>query len=214
MPFHQKVLHGLAERVAPIYHLVENAEEISAHPLMCLDQHAHYFKLVSQAGNSRLERLGLFDAKTSSLTQALASRELKWLGKASPEALVELRRRNENAAFRKLLNEAVGRIRESELTDVDKVASEVCIEIDRAALDHERELKAIQDKYRDKHLGTVLMTIGAAGALIMPSIAPLLGKVGILRLAYKYGFDLYKEEKEVATLSGSLIGFLAKGPHN
>lgn len=53
-PFHRRVLNGIMERVTPVYHLLENAQEFGGHPLMSLEQHAHYFKLVSHTSSARL----------------------------------------------------------------------------------------------------------------------------------------------------------------
>jgi hypothetical protein len=38
-----KVMNALMERLGPQYHLLENAEELRAHPLLSIEQQAHYF---------------------------------------------------------------------------------------------------------------------------------------------------------------------------
>lgn len=43
LPVHRRVLNGIFERIGPIYHMMENAQEFSSHPLMCIEQQAHYF---------------------------------------------------------------------------------------------------------------------------------------------------------------------------
>ena len=54
LPVHRRLLNGVLERVGPVYHLLENAQEFEGHPLMCLEQHAHYFRLVSHTSSARL----------------------------------------------------------------------------------------------------------------------------------------------------------------
>ncbi|MGH7490109.1 MAG: hypothetical protein ACREMY_31555, partial [bacterium] len=86
---------------------MENAEELTSHPLLSLEQHAHYYRLVSGTNSARLEGLGVLRSETRALVDALGSQRLRWLSGADAETVLELRRRNENAAFRKRLQSAV-----------------------------------------------------------------------------------------------------------
>ena len=75
LPIHRRVLYGVSERLSPLYHLLENAEELRGHPLICLEQHAHYFRLVSHASSARLEKLGVLDPRTTALAKALVPKQ-------------------------------------------------------------------------------------------------------------------------------------------
>src|SRR3954465_15546683 len=78
-----KVLNGIFERLSPQFHLFENAEELTAHPLLSIEQQAHYFKLVSEVNAGRLSKLGLLDDATRRLLAALSSERLQWVSKIS-----------------------------------------------------------------------------------------------------------------------------------
>lgn len=210
LPTHRRVLNGILERVSPVYHLLENAEEFSAHPLMCLEQHAHYFRLVSHTSSARLERLGFLDPRTIALVDALGSRRLQWLGSISADSLVRLRLDNENVAFRERLAAAVGRLHESVLGDVDRVCAEVCHEIARAITEHDKQLRSVQEKYNRVHGQTGVLAIAAAGAALIPALAPLLGVTAPFALAAKYGRDKIAEIAEKRALTQSLVGVLVE----
>jgi hypothetical protein len=209
LPIHRQILNGIFERVTPVYHLLENAQEFSGHPLMCLEQHAHYFRLVSHASSARLEILEVLNPRTVALVDALSSRRLRWLGDIPPDTLAKLRLDNENVTFRKRLAASVCRLHESDLNDVDRVAAEVCHELEGAIAEHKKELRSIQQKYNRAHGQTAVLAIGAVGAALMPALAPLLGGVAPFALAAKYGHDKVAELAEKRALTQSLVGVLA-----
>ncbi len=209
LPIHRRVLNGVSERVAPVYHLLENAQEFGGHPLMCLEQHAHYFRLVSHTSSARLARLGVLDSRTIALVDALGSRRLRWLGGIPVDTLAKLRLDNENVAFRERLSASVGRLHESVLDDVDRVAAEVCHDIEGAIAEYEKALRFVQDKYNRAHGKTAVLAVAAMGAALMPALAPLLGSAVPLALAAKYGHDKVAELAEKRALTQSLVGVLA-----
>ncbi len=208
-PVHRRVINGMFERVAPVYHLLENAQEFTGHPLMCLEQHAHYFRLVSQVGSARLERLGALDHKTGALVNALGSRRLQWLGGLSADILVKLRMENENELFRRRLSNSINRLHESNLGNVDQIAAEVCHEIEAAIAEHDRNRRDIQEKYKRIHGQTAVLFIATVGAALIPALAPLLGCVAPFVLVAKYGLNKITELAERRALTQSLVGVLA-----
>lgn len=208
LPTHHQVLNALLERVTPIYHLIENAQELGGHPLMCVEQQAHYFRLVSHTSSARLEKLEVLDPKTTALVDALASRRLQWLGDIPADTLAKLRLDNENVAFRERLAASVGRLYESDLADVGRVAAEVCHDLEAAIAEHEKQLRSIQEKYNRVHGQTAVLAI-ATGAALIPALAPLLGGVAPFALAAKYGYDKVAELAEKRALTQSLVGVLA-----
>lgn len=209
LPTQRKILNGLFERIGPIYHMLENAQEFMGHPLMCVEQQAHYFQIVSQSASNRLTALEQLDPNTSALVRGLSSRRFKWLGSVDINAIVQLRKDNENEAFRHRLSGALNRLSESTLNSVDRVAAEVCREIDGALANHARDMRIIQEKYNRIHGQTTALGIGALGAALMPALSPLLGGAIPLGLAVKYGHDKLAEVQEKRRLTRSFAGVLA-----
>lgn len=209
LPTHRQVIYGVMERLGPIHHLLENSEELAANPLMCLEQHAHYFRLASHASNSRLEGLDLLDPKTLALVDGLSSRRLEWLGGIPLEAITRLRLDGENEVFRVRLAASIGRLHESDLTNINRVAAEVCHEIDAAIAEHDKELRRIQERYNRRHKQTAAVALAAAGVTLFPTLAPLLGATAPFALAAKYGGDKLEERVDKRTLAHSLVGVLA-----
>jgi hypothetical protein len=209
LPAHLRVLNGVTERLGPLYHLLENAEEMGGHPLLCLEQHAHYYKLISDTNSGRLERLGLLDPHTRALVDALGSRRLRWLGGLPSDTLARLREDNEQVGFRKRLRDALGRLHDSMLSNVDNVAAEICHELASAITDHEKQLRGVQSKYNRIHGQTAALALAAAGAALIPALAPFLGTAAPFALAAKYGRDKIEELAEKRALTQSLVGVLA-----
>ena len=205
----KKIINLLLERLTPIYHLIENAQELRGHPLMCLEQQAHYFGLISKIGGNRLEQLHYLKPETMALVNALGSEHLKWLGSVDMDAVIRLRQDNQNEEFRAILSSAMSRLGSSELDDVDLVAAEICHDLEVAIAKHSREMRAIQEKYNSVHGQTLVLGAGAFGAMVMPALMPLLGTAAPLALAAKYGYDKVAEIRENRELTHSLIGVLA-----
>jgi hypothetical protein len=205
-PTHLRAFYGVAERLGPIYHLLENAEEIAAHPLMCLDQHAHYYKLVAVTNSAQLEGLGMLNGRTKALVNAMGSRRLSWLGRVPVDAVAWLRMDNANVEFRKKLQDAVGRLHESTLADVDKVAAEICHEIASAITDYEKEQRRLQKECARRHSQTLMGALGVLAVAWIPCLAPFLGSAATLATAGKYGSDKLTEFRENRSLTRSLMG--------
>lgn len=208
LPIHLRVLRAVSERIGHIYHLLENTEEMGGHPLLCIEQQAHYYKLVSATNSARLERLGLLDQRTKVLVDALGSRELSWLGGLPVETLATLRKDNENVCFRNLLYDSLGNLHQSMLSNVDKVAAEICHKLASAITDYEKQQRSIQKKYNLLHGQTAVLAGAAVGAALIPALAPFLGVVAPFALAAKYGRDKVSELAEKRALTKSLVGIL------
>ena len=161
LPPHRQIINGILERLAPIYHLLENAHELGSNPLLCIEQQAHYLGIVSNTSNARLAALDVLDPRTTALVNALSSQRLRWLGGIPVETLVDLRRDNENVDFREQLHASVARLHESGLGDINRVAAEVCHDLEQAIAGHEKDLRAIQSKYDRVHGRTAVISLAA-----------------------------------------------------
>lgn len=209
IPAQRKVINVLLERLSPIYHLIENAQEFRGHPLMCLEQQAHYFGLVSRVGGSRLERLNCLQPETLALVNALSSTRLEWLQSIDMDALIRIRLENQNAEFRDILSSAMTRVALTNLDDVDVIAAEICHDLDAAIAKHRCDMRVFQEKYNSVHGQTLITGSLALGAMLMPALMPLLGSAAPLALAAKYGYNKIAELRERRELTQSLIGVLA-----
>lgn len=209
LPQHLQVLNVIWERLAPFYHFLENAQEFCGHPLMCIEQHAHYLSLLSNTCSARLEKLGMVQPKTRALVDAIGSQRLRWIGEIPAETLVTLRQENANEAFRSRLSQAFERLRVAEFTDMERVAAEVCHEIDSLVADHDKELRSLREKYRRIHGQTAVLALAGAAAAFIPVLAPFLGSAVPFTIALKYGHDKVAELAEKRSLSRSLVGVLA-----
>jgi hypothetical protein len=204
-----KVMNGVLERLQPQYHLLENSEELKANPLICIEQQAHYFRLLSELNSGRLERVGLLDTKTKAMISGLASERLGWLSGVPVDALIEVRKNNENDVFRKLLANAIGNLHDAALEDTDRVAAEICREIDSGIAEHNRLVEQIGSKYADKMFKWVGAVAVTGIAALVPSLAPYLGVALPLALAGKLGWDAWDLSAERKRQSRSLMGVLA-----
>lgn len=205
----QKALMLFIERIGPQFHLLENSTELVAHPLLSLEQQAHYFKLVSLSNSSRLEKVGLLNPKTNALIDGLGADRLKWLSNLPIDAIVEIRKNNENAEFRTLLERAVSRLHESAIQDIDRVAAEISSEIDRGLGDYNRKLTELDEKYRQKYLRTAGAAAAVTTAALVPTLAPFIGAMLPFGLAAKVGWDAWDKYVEKRRMSKSLMGFIA-----
>lgn len=204
-----RVLSGILERVSPQYHLLENSEELGSHPLLSIEQQAHYFRLISATNSARLARLGVLGRNRQSLIDGFGREQLRWLCQVPIEALVELRKNNENAAFRKRMETVVMTMHDSAIEDMDRVAAEVSRELSGAIADHKREIRDVRDRYSRIHGQTAVSAWASLGAMLIPSLAPFLGVAAPLAIATKYAYNKVEERSEKKVLSKSLMGVLA-----
>lgn len=210
LPRAARLLNGIYERIIPQHHLIENSDELNSHPLLSIEQQAHYFRLISQTDTARLAHLGLIDPKRHALVQAMGNRRLMWLNRVPPEALVELRRNNENAAFRDRLLSTVNTMHNAVVQDTDRVAAEVASEISAMVGEHDREMRSIQERYQKTHGKTAVAAWAALGATLIPSLAPFLGPAAPFAVAAKYAWDKIDERNLKRMRSRSLMGVLAQ----
>jgi hypothetical protein len=208
-PVGSKVLTGILERLSPQFHLFENAEELTAHPLLSIEQQAHYFKLVSEVNADRLSKLGLLDDPTRRQLAALSSERLEWLNNIPVSMLAKLREDSEHEVFRKMLVTAMSNLHASALENVDKVAAEICREIDSGIARYNRSVREINDKFKASTAQTAAGAVGGGLSLLVPALAPFLGPIVPLAALTKFGYDALTRHIELKKQSRSLMGVLA-----
>jgi len=206
----QLALVGIMERVARQYHLFENAEALSATPMLCLANDWHYFGLCSTLFTQRLEQLGLLQPRTTTTLRAINEPPLRWLGNVPMPALVRLRLDNENEAFRRQLDEHLKQLHSAVVADVDRVAAEVSRGLASLLSEHQKEISRIQATYQKRHLRTLAAGCVTAAAVWSPALAPVLGAVAPFALIGKYAIDKVSELHEKKQVASSLMGVLAE----
>lgn len=200
---------GICERVAPQYHLLENAEELNAQPMLCLQQQWHYYNLCTQTFEGRLAAENLLSPETVSSLRALSHPSLEWLGNIPLEVLAELRARNENEQFRKRMSDYTSALHSASLDDLDRVAREVSRGIAGLISDHQNEVRRIEEKYKPKHMKTAAAAWSTVAATFLPALAPFIPVATAAALAGKYMWDKIDERAEKKKAAKSLTGVLA-----
>ena len=205
------VTNAIFERVAPNFHLLENADELRSHPFLCISGQAHYYQLIAKMKNSKASEKGQFDPSTTAILQSLNSQRLDYLANINDAQLVEIRKTNENVEFRRELRDLVNSLPETELEDLGYVASEVCSHVERAVSKHEKQVSALKDKYAAKHKYTALIAGGTLGVTMLPVLAPFLGALLPLGVAAagKYTSDKLDETAERKRISHSMMGVIS-----
>ncbi len=203
------VARGLVERLAPQSHLLENAEELAANPMLCLEQHWHYYRLCTDYFEERLKDRGLLSSETISDVRAINQPELEWLGNVPIESLAQLRLNNENEDFRSHIRGFTKALHEAELSDLDRVTAEVSRGIASLLMDHQKRVHQIDEGYRGRYKKTALATWVSAAALMIPSLAPFLPALTAGGAALKYLSDKIDERKARKEHAKSLLGVLA-----
>jgi len=207
------VLAGIVERLSPQYHLLENAEELTAHPLLSVEQQGHYFKLASEVNVGRLSKLGLLDDATRRQLAALSSERLEWLTDIPIDALAKLREDNEHEAFRKTLKTAMSNLHSSALEDIDRIAAEVCREIDAGIANYNRSVREINEKFKVQAAHTAIGTVGGGLGLLIPTLAPFVGPLVPMAALTKLSVDVLNRRIELKKQSRSLMGVFAIAKH-
>lgn len=209
LPDSALVLNSIAERVAPQFHLLENSQELESDPLFCLPVHAHYWRICCALSSDRLQRLSLLDEGTLRVIEALNSTTFNWLGNVPINALVELRKNNENEDFRRQLNSGLQALHQATVEDTNRVAAEVGRSIESLLTKHQQEILRIEKKYSKLHGGSAAMSWVTAAGMYVPLLAPYLGVSAPLALLMKYGWDKVNESEERRKAARSLMGVLA-----
>ena len=202
-------LQGLAERIGPQYHLLENAEKLSSSPMVCLPSHWHYYCMACQFFEQRLKLRGLLDQATIDTVRAINQPEFRWLGNIPVDQLVTLRHNNENEEFRRQIKDRISELHGARLNDLNQITSEVSRSIASLLLDHQKQMAALEDKYQSKYRKIALGSWVTLAAMLVPALAPLVGVLAPFAIGGEYIHTKQSERKESAAAARSLMGVLA-----
>lgn len=205
------VTNGMIERFTHQYHLMENAEELSANPMVSIPQQWHYFELCAHAIEHRLVDRGVMSEEAVRTIRALEVPGLAWLGDINVTDLVHLREANENEKFRKHLTNYIDELRGASASDLDKVAAQISRAIASLIAEHKNEVTAIQRKYKRSHTQTAVTAWATAAATFSPILGPFAGTAAApLAVLGKYTWDKYNEIQDLKHASRSLMGIFAR----
>ena len=209
MPKGQLVGIATMERLEPQFHLIQNATELRAQPLLAIEQQAYYFKLLASLKEDALEGQQVISAETRATIDALSQKDLAWLSNVGIDALAEMRMNNENEKFRERLSKTASLLAEADLDDMDRVAAEVTRSIGSMVNEHRQEALKIEDKYKPKYSGMAVKGWLSVGAVLIPHLAPLVSVVAPVFLAGHYAQTKAEERREKRKLANSLLGIVA-----
>ena len=205
----QLVCNGILERLEPQYHLIENATELQAQPLLSIEQQAYYFKLCASATEDFLEDQEVISPATRATIEALSRQQFEWLSNAGIDALVEMRLNNENERFRGQLSKATSQLSEAGLSDLNRVSGEVIRGIGSLLNEHRQSARKLEEKYKPKYGSLAAAGWLSWGALLLPHLSPLIASVPAIALAGKYVQTKLEQRQEKHELASSLLGILA-----
>ncbi|MBB1441305.1 hypothetical protein H5202_22305 [Shewanella sp. SG41-4] len=209
MPDKAIIVNAIYERVVPQFHLLENADELKSHPLLCIDSQAHYYQLISSMKNSQVSDFGGFDSQTSGIVQALNHSRLDFLSNIQFDQMIAIRQSNENIEFRKQLRELVNSLPFTHICDLNYVSGEVCSYIESLISQHHKDIEKIKAKYKAKHKQTAFIGTASLSVAIFPVLAPFMTGVGLMATGGKYINDKLEERNELKQASHSLMGVIS-----
>ena len=222
MPAGVAVTFAILGRLRPHYHLLENANELGAQPLLALPVHWHYFELCATASARELVNKKVLSEANFLTLQALQDDSVSWLANIPIEGLVEIRRNLEVVTFRDELKKYTSQLAAAGPLELDDVVKEVNHGLASLVQRHTKAMDEVKNKYWPKIAGAAAgAVVGAAsmGSLaLLPALAGLVGVavpagavVGALGGGALSGVkEVASEKAEQRHLSRhSLIGMLA-----
>lgn len=221
LPAGALLLNGILERLAPQYHLYENATSLDAQPLLSQDVHWHYYELCAQATAQSLVSTKILSDEAFQTLRALQDESLGWLATIPIEGLVELNANQEHRFLRTELSQFTSQLVSAGPADLSDVVREVNHALADLVQRQQKALRDIEDKYTPRkwgvYAGGALTVVGAATALMLPSLAPTLGltapaigaAAGMAGGAIGYGKEKAGEVVEKRRAAKTMLGMLA-----
>ncbi len=208
-PIEFKVFNILMERYGPQYHLLENAFEFSASPLVCVKGQSYCFEKVSLLTIDENQWQQRLTPATAMALRALSSSSLQWLNNIPIESLAALKADGTISDFRLKLNAHINTFDALGDADSDRVASDFAVELRSLISNHNSQLRTLQAKYARAHGQTAFIATAGLALNFLPILgAPITATAAIAALA-KYGKEKADEVAERNTLRKSLVGVLS-----
>lgn len=179
LPLGILVLHAISERLRPQYHLLENAEELIAQPMLSQNVHWYYFERCAQAEAREMVKERVLSQGSLDILRALQDDSLKWLANIPIEGLVDLRRNLEHAEFREQLKSCTAQLVSAGSAELEAVTREVRHGLEVMIQRQQVAIRAIENKYSPRKwaaiAGTSISTAVGASMWFMPALAAAVG---------------------------------------
>lgn len=191
------ILNGILERLAPQYHLIENASELGAQPLLSQAAHWHYFEKCAAANAADLRRREVLSEQAFQTLRAVQDDSLSWLAKIPVDGLRELIANNEHRWLREELNKYTSQLAAAGEIETSEMVREVSHGLASLVQRQQKAMNDIEKKYEPKKWAAYLgggAGLAVAGAAMLPILSPFLG-VAIPAVA------------AVAAIGGGVLGF-------
>lgn len=215
------LLNGVIERVRPHYHLLENATELGAQPLLSQRAHWHYFEKCAQANAEDLLRKNVLSEQAFQTLQAIQDESLSWLATIPVQMLAELIANNEHRWLREELNKYTAQLAGGGTINTNAMVREVSFGLASLVQRQQKAMSDIERKYAPKKMAAYFVggsgVAVAAAAAMLPSLSPLLG-VAIPAAAavaavgggvLGFGKEKIAEQVEKRQAERSMLGILA-----
>lgn len=173
------LLNGVLERIRPHYHLLENATELGAQPLLSQRAHWHYFEKCALANAEDLRRKSVLSEQAFQTLRAVQDDSLSWLATIPVQTLTELIANSEHRWLREELNKYTAQLAGSTAIDTNDMLREVSFGLASLVQRQQKAMSDIERKYAPKkmaaYFGGGSGLVVAATAAMLPSLSPLLG---------------------------------------
>ena len=173
------IVNGIMERLFPHYHLLENADEMNAHPLLSQAAHWHYFEMSARASAQALVRTNVLSEQSYQTLRAIQDDSMGWLADIPMDTLRDLIANNEHRWFREEMNTHTERVAMQSPIDADAMVREVNHGLAAMVQKQQAVMNEIQKKYAPGKAAVIaagIAGVGTAGLVtMMPMLSPLLG---------------------------------------
>lgn len=186
------LLFTVLSRMIQANSVMFGASVYDANPLITAPVSFHWLNWKIRVNRDLVARsLNLGSNLDLALTNALLSKDLKWLSNVPIESLVELRRKGRLSELRSLVNRETVRLANSRLDNLEAITNQVDYNLASALERHQEEIEKLDKAFRTEMsvLGStfLLSTVGALQPQLIP-LAPewavtLSGVIGTTSLA-------------------------------
>lgn len=221
LPIGSLIFNGIIERLVPQYHLLENANELAAQPMVSQQIHWHYFERCASAETRELVNAQVISRESFDVLRSIQDDSLRWLANIPVEGLADLRRNREHAEFREQLKKFTTQLASAGPAELFSVAREVKHGLEAMIQLQQKAIADIEHKYTPSKwkalTGASLGVVASASVSFLPALATVVGArapvaTAILSVgagAASYTKELIGEAIEKRQARKSLLGMLA-----
>lgn len=173
------LVNGIFERLGPQYHLLENANEMNAQPLLSQDTHWHYFEISANASAQELVRTSVLSEQSFDTLRAIQDESMSWLAEIPMDTIRDLIANGEHLWFREELNKYTTQISNTSPGDPNAMVREVSHGLASIVQRQQTVMSEIERKYTPGNVAMIAAGVAGAGmaatVTMLPILSPLLG---------------------------------------